>query len=247
MRKDHSLDRLSDYSNESLLRELMRVAKLVGKESLTLQDIEDHARCSYAILKQRFGGLHQALVHAGLSSRPFHRNVSDDELLNELERIWDLALASEGRRPFRGDLKKYGSRFSHGPYLRRWGSWIRACEVLLDRSVQSASLPSAPGQPAQGPLTSSRQNRLKRPIPLKLRYDVLRRDGFRCVLCGRSPATLYGLKLHVDHITPESSGGLAVIENLRTLCDECNLGRGSARDEVAQPTLAADAPQVARR
>ena len=247
MRKDDSLDRLSDYSDESLLRELKRIAKLLGKDALTLGDIENHARCSYAILKQRFGGLRQALLRADLSSPPFHRNVSDDELLNELERIWDLVLESEGRRPFRDDLKKYGSRFSQGPYLRRWGSWIRACEALLDRSVQPASLPSAGDEVTQGPLTSVRPSRLKRPIPLKLRYDVLRRDSFRCVKCGRSPATSHGLKLHVDHISPEWSGGPAVMENLRALCDDCNLGRGPARDEVAQPALAADAPRAARR
>ena len=113
------LDRLADYSNDSLLKEIRRVAGIVGRQSLTLADIEKHARFSYALLKQRFGGLSAALKAAGLSEREFHRNVSDEDLLRELARIWDLVLTHEGRRPYKGDLVKYKSRFSQGPYYRR--------------------------------------------------------------------------------------------------------------------------------
>ena len=56
-----------------------------------------------------------------------------------------------------------------------------------------------------------------------LRYDVMRRDGFRCVLCGRTVND--GIKLHVDHIMPIAKGGKTVKSNLRTLCHECNLGK----------------------
>ncbi len=37
-----------------------------------------------------------------------------------------------------------------------------------------------------------------------MRYDVLRRDDFRCVKCGRGRED--GVKLHVDHIKPVSRG-----------------------------------------
>lgn len=60
-----------------------------------------------------------------------------------------------------------------------------------------------------------------------LRYDVLKRDGFRCVLCGATARD--GAKLHVDHIVPVSKGGKTVMSNLRTLCDRCNLGK---RDKI---------------
>lgn len=56
-----------------------------------------------------------------------------------------------------------------------------------------------------------------------LRYDILRRDGFRCVLCGRSAKD--GVELEVDHIIPISKGGRSVPENLRTLCKDCNRGK----------------------
>lgn len=62
-----------------------------------------------------------------------------------------------------------------------------------------------------------------------LRYDIMKRDGFRCVICGRTAED--GVKLHVDHIKPISKGGLTVPENLRTLCQDCNLGKSNKYDE----------------
>lgn len=56
-----------------------------------------------------------------------------------------------------------------------------------------------------------------------LRYDILKRDGFRCQLCGATAKE--GAKLHVDHIIPVSKGGKTVASNLRTLCDRCNMGK----------------------
>ena len=58
-----------------------------------------------------------------------------------------------------------------------------------------------------------------------MRYDVLRRDGFRCVLCGMSSKD--GAMLHVDHIIPVSKGGKSVMSNLRTLCEKCNIGKSN--------------------
>lgn len=62
-----------------------------------------------------------------------------------------------------------------------------------------------------------------------LRYDILKRDGFRCVICGASAVD--GVKLHVDHIRPVSKGGKTVASNLRTLCQRCNLGKSDKYDE----------------
>lgn len=58
-----------------------------------------------------------------------------------------------------------------------------------------------------------------------LRYTVLRRDRFRCQICGATQAD--GVKLHVDHIVPISKGGKTELSNLRTLCEQCNLGKGN--------------------
>ncbi len=63
----------------------------------------------------------------------------------------------------------------------------------------------------------------RRGISLKLRFQTMKRDNFRCVLCGK------GVKddelLEVDHLIPVVSGGTNSPENLRTLCRSCNRGK----------------------
>ena len=58
-----------------------------------------------------------------------------------------------------------------------------------------------------------------------LRYKILKRDNFSCEICGRTAED--GAKLHIDHVIPISKGGLTAEENLRVLCEKCNLGKGS--------------------
>ncbi len=58
-----------------------------------------------------------------------------------------------------------------------------------------------------------------------IRYNVLRRDNFTCVLCGATAKD--GAKLQVDHIIPVSKGGKTVMSNLQTLCERCNKGKNN--------------------
>lgn len=58
-----------------------------------------------------------------------------------------------------------------------------------------------------------------------LRFAVLKRDNYRCCICGRDVKD--GVKLEIDHIVPVSKGGKTVITNLQTLCQDCNHGKWS--------------------
>src|SRR3989338_5406437 len=49
---------------------------------------------------------------------------------------------------------------------------------------------------------------------------ILKRDGYKCVICGRGKKD--GVDLHVDHIKPKDFGGEATIENGQTLCSQHN-------------------------
>lgn len=62
-----------------------------------------------------------------------------------------------------------------------------------------------------------------------LRYDILKRDGFKCTICGATAND--GAKLHVDHIKPVSKGGKTEPSNLRTLCEKCNSGKRDKYEE----------------
>lgn len=65
---------------------------------------------------------------------------------------------------------------------------------------------------------------------LELRYAVMKRDGFQCVVCGRDPSD--GVKLQVDHIKPRSLYPELALDpaNCRTACGECNIGKGDKYD-----------------
>lgn len=61
-----------------------------------------------------------------------------------------------------------------------------------------------------------------------VRYEVLRRAGFRCELCG-IPADERALE--VDHILPRRHGGKDDFPNFQALCYRCNANKG-ARDNT---------------
>ncbi len=67
----------------------------------------------------------------------------------------------------------------------------------------------------------------RRDPSIGLRFKVFRRDNFKCVLCGDNPPLNPQCVLHVDHVIPWSKGGETRIDNLRTLCASCNVGRGN--------------------
>jgi 5-methylcytosine-specific restriction endonuclease McrA len=69
------------------------------------------------------------------------------------------------------------------------------------------------------------ENKSKRNIPLGLRYKVLKKDSFKCVACGHS--AIDGAKLHLDHKLPFSLGGLTELNNLQTLCSDCNISKSN--------------------
>ena len=64
----------------------------------------------------------------------------------------------------------------------------------------------------------------KSKIPADIRSAVIVRDNGRCRACGCSDPDF----LECDHITPESLGGAATLENLMVLCGACNKIKGDA-------------------
>ncbi len=62
-------------------------------------------------------------------------------------------------------------------------------------------------------------------LSLSLRFDIFRRDEYRCQICGFSTAD--GAKLEVDHKVPVVKGGSDETSNLWILCFRCNRGKGA--------------------
>jgi len=64
------------------------------------------------------------------------------------------------------------------------------------------------------------QNRKLEDFTANQKKQILERDGYKCVICGKGIKE--GVELHVDHIKPKDFGGEATIENGQTLCSQHN-------------------------
>lgn len=60
-------------------------------------------------------------------------------------------------------------------------------------------------------------------ISARDRFKILKRDGYRCCICGRDAKD--GVKLEIDHKVAVANGGSNDDDNLWTLCFECNRGK----------------------
>ncbi len=116
---------------------------------------------------------------------------------------------------------KKPSAISQSPYNRRFGSWTDALKAFINYANAREYEPRK--EKIEG--TSINRRNVSREPSLRLRWKVLQRDRFTCCKCGVSPALKLGVELHVDHIIPYSKGGETTINNLQTLCSECNLGK----------------------
>lgn len=66
---------------------------------------------------------------------------------------------------------------------------------------------------------------------IKLRYEVFKKYGRKCMVCGSTD------KLHVDHIKPKSKYPELCwdINNLQILCEPCNIGKGYEHEDDWRP------------
>jgi hypothetical protein len=78
----------------------------------------------------------------------------------------------------------------------------------------------------------------------RLRFEVLKRDGFRCHYCGATPV---GALLQVDHVIPRAEGGTDDPANLITACTPCNSGKSSVSLDESRLPAGPDADSLRER
>jgi hypothetical protein len=75
-----------------------------------------------------------------------------------------------------------------------------------------------------------------KPINKTARARILHLCGYRCQMCGRTPADDQ-IKLHVDHKIPQEWGGNSEDDNLWALCSECNEGKKNFFATITDPAV----------
>lgn len=222
-----------DYceSDEVFFADLRRVAKLMGRGYVTRTEYEKHGRFNYGERTKKYGGWGSLLKVAGLEKTPFRTGpkqmYSEKELFEEIERVW----IKLGRQPSSTDFEKNEFKYGRNTFLRRFGGWRKALEAFVDYINSEDDEEKSEIVPEEGVHDKtlidqkSFKHKTKRDINLRLRFKVMARDHFKCCKCGKSPATDPSVVLHIDHIYPYSKGGETIMENLQTLCSDCNLGK----------------------
>jgi 5-methylcytosine-specific restriction endonuclease McrA len=213
-------------ADEELIQELRRVADVVKTDSPTMAQFSRASeRVNAAVVKRRFGSWKVALERAGLKLSPHGRRYSNDEYFDNILTVW----THYGRQPKYREMNTAPSAIPAGAYEAKFGGWRSALGSFVERVNADREFHSRCDAPAQEPKTMPAPDQTSRPrtraIPIGLRYDVLRRDKFKCVLCGANPAVTPTCQLHVDHIVPFARGGATDEQNLRTLCSHCNVGK----------------------
>lgn len=201
-------------SDEELILALQAAAESFGAHyfSSTQYDSLAGKRPHSATVIDRFGSWKKALELIGISGGRERRHSADQLILN-LEAVWKELGFPPGKR----QIATLGAKISESPYKRYWGSVRSACEALA--AFHNGSISRE--QLLAGNITES--SRIT--IPLKDRWAVLKRDNYRCAKCGANPSNDHQVELEVDHIYPVAKGGGNALENLQTLCRECNQGK----------------------
>ena len=204
-------------SDNELLSDLVRVAQSLGSRTITQQQYREFGKYGVEKINYRFHSWNDALKRANLQTSANYQ-YSIEELFENIERVW----IAKGKQPARADMNnKALSSISSGAYLRRFGTWTNALQSFVEyTNSDSIDLPLLVD-------TIGNLNSEAREINLRLRWQVMKRDNFKCCCCGASPAKDPTVELHVDHVLPYSKGGKTTVENLQTLCSKCNLGKSN--------------------
>ncbi|HMD83582.1 MAG TPA: HNH endonuclease [Terriglobia bacterium] len=223
-----------NMSDDDLILEMNRVRALVNMPTLTADDFNQHSTLagSHAI-RNRFGSWAKALKKAGISSSSLGRRYTDGECFENLVNVW----THYGRQPTHREMKLPPSVVGPKAYVVRWGTWRKAVKAFVDwtnTEEQPSESHSEPQLQKTGITSVPPEDRHE--IPLGLRWKVLVRDRFRCVSCGRSPANNLNVELHVDHAEAFGNNGSTTLDNLQTLCKDCNLGKGKSDVWVRRPS-----------
>ena len=219
-------DRSNDtVSREECIEDLRRVATEHDVSTITTTQYRLWGKYGTRSYLRHFRTWNAALEVVGLRHSRHYR-VADADLFENLANVW----IQLGRQPRHSEMRKPFSRFGAGTYEVRFGGWRKALESFIEYVGQADTsvadherVIQKPTPPVDTP--EAYRHRTKRHVGDRLRFRVLQRDHFRCK-CGRSPATEAGVRLEADHILAYSKGGETVMDNLQTLCERCNGGKG---------------------
>ena len=202
---------------EDLINDLQSVARQLKKKTVTVPEYKVYGKYGATTYQRRFGSWFKSLDRAGLERTRNPFNIPEEDLFRNLEEVWEKL----GKQPKYSELVKPLSKYSVGTYEKRFHGWRNALKRFVAFVNENGEASNISIPPREG-ITKKKTSRT---VNWRLRFIIMRRDSFKCKICGKSPAIDSAIELHVDHIHPWAKGGETIPENLQTLCSQCNIGK----------------------
>lgn len=214
-----------------IVAELRRVQSIVGRDVLSVEEFVRLSVIGVGSVRGRFGTWQKACAAAGISQSNHAKRYSDEECFENLAAVW----THYARVPQYLEMNQSPSVVGPKAYVVRWGTWRQSLKAFVDWANAESKSETLQADISSEDEISAGLKRTVQPVRTEedcrevrpgLRFKVFMRDRFRCVVCGRSPATHLNIELHADHIVSVHDKGKTALENLQTLCQDCNLGKG---------------------
>ncbi len=215
------INRNSGIPEKELLDDLKTVGKKLEKRSFSMAEYDKKGNFSSGTFKKKFGW-NNALKKAGLKIFRIGR-YSNEALFNNILMVWERL----GKQPSQGDLDSQISQICSSIYKKRFGSHNKALQLFVKWTEGENLLLSSTHR------KTSRGHKTNREVSLRLRYVVMKRDHFKCQAkwhiegSPQSPSEDSSVVLHIDHKVAWSKGGETVLENLQTICSNCNYAKSN--------------------
>lgn len=212
-------DKTNKISDEDIIKDLLRVKNDIYKNNqITLKEYCQYGKYGSKAIRNHFGTWNNLLDKLQIQKTKVDEHLSKEDIFCLIEKLW----INLERQP---NLREFESMTHHTKkiIISNFGKWSTCLKEFVDW-INNKNENNKPT------LKTNIKHKTPREPSKSLRYDVLKRDNFKCVICGKSPSTTPNIELHIDHIIPYSLGGETTIDNLQTLCSECNLGKSNKKD-----------------
>lgn len=211
------IDKTNKINDEDIIKDLLYVKnEVLKKDAITMKEYFQYGQFGKKAITNHFGTWNNLLDRLGIEKTRINEHLTKEEIFFIIENLW-ITLQ---RQP---NMREFESMTHHTKkiIIANFGKWSECLKQFVEWKNKN-------GTNNEISLKPNTKHKTPREPSKSLRYDVLARDNFKCVICGRS--TSDGIKLHVDHKKAYTLGGETTLDNLQTLCDDCNLGKGKKKD-----------------
>lgn len=219
------IDRLRPrYSKAEMIASLKEYAEMHGRTTFGKRDYDKWPKrlVKAETMRVRFGSWGNALRAAGFRAGKGYK-LDPKEMVAAFKDCWREQQSVPSRKQLENYLARHNLPIRWNSYYIFFGGIGKLAQMIM--KVEEGKIPEAMLYQKIKP-----QKKVDRTVSLKMRMSVLKRDGYRCVKCGVSPKINKSVTLEIDHIVPVSKGGASTLDNLQTLCFDCNQGKTDQDD-----------------